>query len=100
MRTVMEVASKMKIPVHRVYDEIRAGRVESRKKGNRVMVTENGFNQLKAFEKKKGKLIPLRKYLKTVKMSVSQYYRMRYMGCEIVGIEKIGGRLFVREDAE
>lgn len=97
MKTVIEVAKKLKIPVHKVYDEIRAGRVKAKKKGRRIYISEAEFEKFKQAEKRKAKLTPLREYLKSVKLSVSQYYRRRYLGCEIDGIVKIGGRLYVKE---
>jgi len=98
MKTVIEISKKMKIPVHKIYDEIRAGRVESVKKNNRVYVTDEGLKSFKEREKTKKKLTPLREYLKKINISVSQYYRKRYMGCELHGLVKIGGRLFIKEN--
>jgi len=98
MKTVIETARMLGIPVHKVYDEIRAGRVETRKVKWRVMLTEKGFRTLKNLEKRKGNLTPLRDYLKRMRISVSQYYRMRYDGKELKNVVKIGGRLFIKEE--
>lgn len=98
MKTVIEIAKAMKIPIHRIYDEIRAGRVESAKKGKRVYVTEKGLKDFTRRETEKLIFTPLREYLKKTGMSVAEYYRRKYMGFEIHGIKKIGGRYYVKEN--
>lgn len=97
MKTVIETAKVLGIPVYKVYDEIRAGRVETKKVKWRVMLTEKGFRSLKNLEKRKNNMTPLRDYLKRKRISVSQYYRMRYEGKELSNMVKIGGRLFIKE---
>ncbi len=97
-RTVMKVAKLLKIPVYKVYDEIRSGRIEIEKEGYRIYVTNEGFLELKRLQKLRGNLIPLRDYLKEIRISVSQYYRRRYMGDDFPNLVRVGGRLFIRRE--